>query len=293
MVLLACPPPTSEDTLWPGRDRWQKKVRLFSCATAVWLAATSAWAEEPKVFPECTRNPTESDKAAAMGAFQAGSASYEEADYERAILYWEDAFRRDCTALGNLLNLAHVYQLAEQKQNAVIALETYLERKPNATDADKIARRIEVLRAQIEEERQQAQAEAVSAPPPTPGDETAPGQDGVTEPPAPLWPLFVAGGGLAVGVVGTVLWATNQSTINQCHPMGSGVYECPNNEVKGQAEAAQGPRNLGIGLTLGGAALAVGGTITYFMLKDQGQPAMGWTPSVGPGFAGLSYAGAF
>lgn len=268
-------------------------MRLFACATALWLTATNSWAEEPKVFPECTGNPTESDKAAAMGAFQAGSASYEEADYERAILYWEDAFRRDCTALGNLLNLARAYQLAGQKQNAVTALETYLERKPNATDADKIERRIEVLRAQIEEERQQAQAEAVSAPPPTSSDESAPAQDEANEPPAPVWPLFVAGGGLAVSVVGTVLWATNQSTINQCHSIGSGVYECPNNDVKGQAEAAQGPRNLGIGLTVGGAALTLGGAITYFVLKDQRQPAMGWTPSVGPGFAGLSYAGAF
>lgn len=228
-----------------------------------------------------------------MGAFQAGTAAYEEADYERAILYWEDAFRRDCTALGNLLNLSRAYQLAGQKENAVVALETYLERKPNTPDADKIARRIEVLRAQIEEERQQAQTEGASTPPPTPYDEAASAADEATEPAAPHWPLYVAGGGLAVGVVGAVLWATNQSTINQCHSIGSGVYECPNDDVKGQAEAAQGPRNLGIGLTLGGAAVAIGGAITYFMLKDQRQPATGWTPSVGPGFAGLSYAGTF
>lgn len=280
------------------RDR-EKTTLLLSCAATVLSVSTSAWAEEAKTFPECTHSPTESDRAAAMGAFEAGNASYQEADYDRAILYWEDAFRRDCTALGNLLNLARAYQLAGQKENAVVALQTYLERKPNAEDADKIARRIEVLQGQIEEERQEAQSTAATAPAPTSTDELAqeppPAEprDRAPEPSAPVWPLVVAGGGLTVGVVGAVLWATNQSTINQCRQIESGVYECPSDGVTREAEAAQGPRNLGMGLAIGGAALAIGGTITYFVLKNRRQPAIGWTPSVGPGFAGLTYGGAF
>src|SRR5688500_20314045 len=91
----------------------------------------------------CTEEPQENNITAAKGAYQAGKASYKEADYERAITYWEDAYRRDCTAHALLLNLARAYELHGQKHQAVIALETYLIRKPDAPQRGQIERRIE------------------------------------------------------------------------------------------------------------------------------------------------------
>jgi tetratricopeptide (TPR) repeat protein len=252
-------------------------------------------AQQGKTFAECTRSPSESDVAAAKGAFEAGQVSFHEADYDRAILYWEDAFRRDCTALLLLVNLARAYELSGQRAHAVASLETYLERRPNAAERDQILRRIEGLQRQLDRERDEAAAAAPPEPeegPPAPATVVDEGT-GTTD---SYWPLVVAGSGVAVGIAGAVLWGANQSTINRsidrCTEISRGEYECPD-QVAEDARAAQRRRNAGIGVTLGGAALALGGAVTYFVLNSQSRQSAGLTPSVGPGFAGLTYAGAF
>ena len=100
---------------------------------------------EPKPYPPCTTEPDEISMQGAQGAFQAGSASFNEADYTRAIFYWEDAYRRDCTAHAMLKNLARAYELNEQYPHAILALQTYLERTPNSGEEESIQRRIEAL----------------------------------------------------------------------------------------------------------------------------------------------------
>ncbi|HEX9294566.1 MAG TPA: hypothetical protein VF881_01995, partial [Polyangiaceae bacterium] len=55
-----------------------------------------------------------------------------------------------------MLNLARAYELKSDRNEAVNALETYLQRKPDDPGADQIRRRIDNLKAQI----------AASAPPP-------------------------------------------------------------------------------------------------------------------------------
>ena len=84
-----------------------RNLKSLFAAVALLLAPAMAHAEEPtKSYPDCGREPTEAEVAAAKGAFQAGNASFNEADYARAIDYWEDAYRRDCTA--NQIGRAHV-----------------------------------------------------------------------------------------------------------------------------------------------------------------------------------------
>ena len=68
--------------------------------------------------------PSDSDVTAAKGAFQAGNVSFNEADYDRAILYWEDAYRRDCTATLLLQHLGRAYEGLGNLEQAVIALRT-------------------------------------------------------------------------------------------------------------------------------------------------------------------------
>ncbi len=182
-----------------------------SCArllgSALVFAPALAHAEdEPKPYPECTKAPSDAETAAAKGAYQAGNASFDEADYPRAITYWEDAYRRDCTANLLLKNLARAYELYGQKRQAVVALETYLVREPTTGDKDQIQRRIEVLKKQITDEK--------AAPPPTgvtpprrprgptlrlPSREPAPTAHTGKR---PIAPLIVAGAGGVVPIVG-------------------------------------------------------------------------------------------
>src|SRR5690349_1430760 len=94
----------------------------------------AALAEETHAYVECTHEASDTDLTAAKAAFQAGNVSFNEADYPRAILYWEDAFRRDCTAHPLLLNLARAYELNGRRRDAVVSLATFLEREPNSTE---------------------------------------------------------------------------------------------------------------------------------------------------------------
>src|SRR3954468_3589657 len=122
-------------------------------SAALLLPALAHAEDEPKAYPECTKTPTDAETAAAKGAYQAGNASFDEADYPRAITYWEDAYRRDCTANLLLKNLARAYELYGQKRQAVVALETFLVREPGSADKEQIQRRIEVLKKQIASEK--------------------------------------------------------------------------------------------------------------------------------------------
>src|SRR5882757_5003448 len=121
------------------RAEMRSSIRMCLIGTALSFAPATAAAADPKTpYPVCTTPPTDSDRKAAQGAFAAGQGSFNEADYTTAIVYWRDAYRRDCTAHLLLLNLARAYELKGERAEAVNALETYLQRKPDAPDADQI-----------------------------------------------------------------------------------------------------------------------------------------------------------
>lgn len=278
---------------------------LGGAALLLALPSRVAHAEdEPKAYPECTKTPTDAETVAAKGAYQAGNASFDEADYPRAITYWEDAYRRDCTANLLLKNLARAYELYGQKRQAVVALETFLVREPNTPDKEQIQRRIEVLKKQIAAES--------AAPVPPPVVKTQPV---VTNPPpseAPTnsegpsvkrsnTPLFVAGAGGVVLIVGAVIYGSGAKDIKDSEDA------CPNRvcpagpnqaaEIK-KGEDARKKATTGGVITGVGAAGVAGGLIWYFAQPKRARVAGTLlrpeiAPAVSPGFAGLSLSGAF
>jgi hypothetical protein len=293
----------------------RKPLTSWLLGTAVLLASVAARAEEPtKSYPECTRAPTDGEVAAAKGAHQAGSASFDEADYARAIDYWEDAYRRDCTADALLLNLARAYELSGRKRQAVVALETYIQREPSAGGKDQLNRRIDVLKKQI------AQEAATAAPPPTtnpqtnavPGPTAAPAaQTGNQPDPQPLpeepqgkrsvVPLVVAGAGGLVLIVGAAIYFPARSDVNRYESNCTDPERrlgCPPGEIDA-ANAAASKQQLGGALVISGAVIAAGGVVWYFVSPRKPAPTAvqarrtELTPAVGPGYAGLNLAGSF
>jgi hypothetical protein len=285
---------------------------LLAGWTAI-LAALSisshVWASDAPAYPPCERAPTEAEVAAAKGAFQAGNASFNEADYERALTYWEDAYRRDCTAHPLLLNLARAYELNGDRKRAIVALETFLTRSAGSSDEEQIQRRIAKLREQLEAE--QATGETIapdpepitasepdqSAPPPAPDDAKPTGR--------PLWPLLVGGAGGAVGIAGIVLYATASAKISDLED------RCPSRdctEVPGGAQivaegnSARTRQVIGGAMTIGGLAVGAAGIVYYFLAPGrQSADAQGplrartpeLTPWVGPESAGMIWQGQF
>ncbi len=284
------------------------KSCLFGAALL--LVAFSAAAEEPvKPYPQCSHQPTEGDVAGAKGAFQAGQASFNEGDYKRAIDYWEDAYRRDCTAHDLLLNLARAYELDDEKHHAVSALETYLARNPSSPQRDQIARRIEVLNEKI---GQEASSGAGTPPPNTDGEGTAkPVHVGVvkdTEPQGkrPITPLIVAGAGGVLFIAGAILYSGASGDAKDAEDAckaagGDGRQNCPANIADDGNSARKRQKLWGV-VTVVGLAGAVGGTVWYFLSPREkasaqhkpvriGRPRL--EPVLGRGFAGVGVSGAF
>jgi tetratricopeptide (TPR) repeat protein len=278
------------------------RIQSWLIATTFFLAPNLAAAQDATPYPDCTREPSDSDISAAKGAFQAGQVSFNESDYNRSITYWEDAYRRDCTAHPLLLNLARAYELNGQKKHAINALETYLARKPDSRDRASIQRRIEVLQSQLQNETAVAAPTAVptetSAQPP-PNQDLGPQPEAEPQGKRPLTPLIVAGAGGAVTLVGAILYFNARGNVSdfekQC--LGGERNRCPG-DIVDDANAARTRTTIFGALTLAGVAIAAGGVIWYVMSPRQLDTAALSTkprvaPAVGPGFTGLAVSGAF
>lgn len=268
------------------------------------LAARVSRADDVKPYVECSHEPTETDLTAAKGAFQAGNASFDEADYPRAIVYWEDAYRRDCTAHALLLNLARAYELNGNKPQAVVALETYMQRMPQSPDRDKIQRRVDVLKKQIDAEKAAAAAPA-PAPQPTPPQGAQPATAAAPgEPPPPsnggrsMAPLILAGGGAGVAIVGAVIWGAGLSDLNEVEDKCPN-HSCTSDQLVEDGNSARKRVNTGAALTIIGLAATGAGLTWYFVQKPKPvamakpQKLRALAPVVVPGFVGLSYAQKF
>ncbi|HET9931014.1 MAG TPA: hypothetical protein VFQ35_10015 [Polyangiaceae bacterium] len=276
-----------------------RKPLSSSLIVAAALHAGLAHGEDVKQYADCAHEPTETDVTAAKGAFQAGNASFEEADYARAIVYWEDAYRRDCTAHGMLLNLARAYELSGNKAQAVVALRTYLVRVPTA-DKDKIERRIEVLNKQLDAERAQAAAQQQQAaqPPVAPAPATTP----IAPPPPvvervkpPLAALVVAGVGGVAAIVGGVLFVTGKSDLAEADDKCPDRNNCGDPQVRADGNSARTRATVGTWLGVGGVAMVGGGLAWYFLSPRTKSTAerQGFTPVALPSYVGLSYRTAF
>src|SRR5277367_3721125 len=123
---------------------------LIATAAAVpAFAQSGSDATQESQYAACTSKPSQADTEAAHGAYTAGKGSFDEADYARAINYFKDAYRRDCTKHELLIIIARAYELQGNRREAVHALETYLERLPAASDAEVQKRHIANLKRDI------------------------------------------------------------------------------------------------------------------------------------------------
>jgi hypothetical protein len=215
-----------------------------------------------------------------------------------------------------LKNLARAYELYGQKRQAVVALETFLVREPNAADRDQIQRRIEVLKKQIASEK--------AAPPTTTTPAANTTTPAPTEPPPtqqspaplaadhahggrPVLALVVTGVGGVVLIVGVAVYAKAAKDTKNFED------QCPNRVcdtskmgyqalIDGGNDARS--REITGGVVTGiGAATVAGGLLWYFLAPHGGgtsatasagtlsHPLV--TPAVSPGFSGVSLSGAF
>lgn len=278
---------------------------------------------EVKPYPSCDRDPTESDISAAKGAYEAGHVSFQEGDYDRALLYWEDAFRRDCTAVKLLLNIARAYELDGNLEAAINSLQTYLDRRPDAKDRSSVETRIENFRRRMdaqkaEEERLAASDEGGDTEPENPPaahlqpvDDTS-----KTKSPKPVWPLVLTGVGVVGAISGHTVAAIQQRKIEDrkdaiateigCDPE---TNECETDELRDAANDAvdndsevgklRDKRDAANSLAGLGHLMGITGGVLWWILwtqhksPDDSRASSYFQPIVAPNYQGLSFSGRF
>jgi len=273
------------------------------------VVAVPALAQQPapsaaaalSTYPACTKAPTQADTDAAHGAYMAGKGSFDEADYTTALNYFKDAYRRDCTKHELLIIIARAFELKGDKREAVHALETYLERVPNAQDAEVQKRRIANLKREITDapvtppppaSTPASTASAAPAPAPTTTATTTPTATSPSEPLAParghtVPPWIVTGAGGAAIVTGVVLYAVGSGKVSDAEKLCPN-HVCPSPAAIDSGNSGRTLESVGVVTAVVGVAAVAGGLIWHFVEPTGARDSAKVTPVIGPGYAGVS-----
>jgi hypothetical protein len=272
---------------------------------------TALGADGVQDYPPCVEQPSAANREAAEGAFKAGSGSYNEADYPKAILYWRDAYDRDCTAHLLLMNLANAFERMGDRKAAVHALRIYLERVPDAPNRAQLEKRIENLDKQIAAEKQAPVLAPTESAPVEPQQATLEPQQAKLEPQQDagsakggksIAPWIVVGAGGAVTLVGALVYLGGSSKVSDAEKVCTSGRKCPPTD-KGRAaqeDGDDGRQQMDIGGVLAGVGLAgiAGGLVWHFVFdkpSDAKSASRSTTlqPDVSPGYAGVTFGGSF
>ncbi|MCL2778179.1 MAG: tetratricopeptide repeat protein [Polyangiaceae bacterium] len=264
-----------------------------------------------QAYPSCEgRTPSESDTEAAHKIYLAGKAQYDASDWAAAIAQFREAYRRDCTKPEILINLSRAYEFKGDKQEALNALQAFLDRvPPSHPDIGAVRARMANIQKQIDAEKK-----AGVPPPPIETKPTSKTEQPKSEQPQTrghtVAPWVVAGIGGAAIIAGVVVYATKPKMPANCS--GGSCYRSPDDESDAQLnadkdQAGKSRSQSTTGLIVGGAGIVVlaGGLIWHFLEHPNGSSASPnssngasaekptVTPAIGPGFAGLSFGGTF
>jgi hypothetical protein len=277
---------------------------LLTAATAVPAYAQPAQLPTPQTmqtdFPACTKKATDADQELAKQKFIAARQDSEEGNYDTAIKRFKVAYDLDCSKPELLLIISSVFEKKGDKQAALAALEVYTQRAPkDSPDMPTTLTKIENLKKQL-----------AAAPPPT-ASSSAPPKEEVQEHSVAPW--IVVGIGGAALITGIVLHLTASYPAG-CMPDAEPEPKCtrqpkdppstdpdPNVDsvvVARGKEAGQihGRKVAGTISILAGSGLIVGGLIWHFIEPTGPKTTTGirrLTPTIAPGFGGLSYGGTF
>ena len=256
-------------------------------------------------YPSCDgRKPTQADTDAAHGAYVAGKGSFDEADYTTALNYFKDAYRRDCTKHELLVIIARAYELKGERSEAIRALETYLERVPNAQDAEVQKRRIANLRTQIA-----AMPPAATAPPSSGTGSASAATPPASPSPSPasqaparthgVAPWIVVGAGGVALAAGAALLAVGLSDVSDAEKVCPNHNACDNADARSKGNSGRSLETIGVIVGGVGVAAVAAGLVWHFVEPtDAARPASASStarvsPDVRPGYAGLSVVGSF
>ncbi len=271
---------------------------LLLALTAVAIAVPALAQQPVSKYPDCPANFSagQNDQDAARGAWLAGKAAFEEADYNKAIDYFKDAYKRDCTKQVLLKDwIARSYESKGDKAEAINALETYLARMPKADDAEQVRKHIENLKAQMTPANTgTGPASTVTGTATSTSTSTAPTATATDTAPPPsgghsVAPWVVVGVGGAALVGGIIMLVVGSGKVSDSKSL------CPNNAcpatvlTTAQSENKSGYTLETVGLIVGGlGVVGVAGGLVWHFLEPTGEKKAAFAPVITPGYAGAA-----
>jgi len=308
LSLLAVGPLVAETALAADSTTAESSTSTAPGTTANPKAAELIPTQEtaPVPYPACQAGPNSDAIVAARGAFDAGNAAFNEANYPRALLYWEDAYQRDCTAHAMLKNLARAYELDGQLMHAIAAVETYLERVTGTGEEEALRNRIAGLKARLAE-RDAPAATAPSKQPPKKNGNARPSKpaQAATETELPVsqdsepspatggrsaWPLVLAGVGAGVVGLSTVQWLSAKSNEQAAARACPDRVACPPAVEREGNQAIDNEIAWSIVGGAGGVAL-IAGVVWYLVQDPKSEQTV--APSISRDYAGVTWSGRF
>ncbi len=256
---------------------------LLAMATSV--PAFAQPAVKTQGYPSCTKTVTPGDSELAHQKYIAGKQDYDEGNYDSAVRRFRDAYTLDCTKHELLIIISAAYERKGDKNEALNALETYVERSPSAPDVGTYQAKIENLKKQI------AATPPPAAPPPSSSE-----AQGHT-----VYPWLLVGAGVVALGVGIAVIATAPGLPPECDADTKTCRPRPNESnaeyTDRQSEAGKSvdQPKWGAVVTAGGGLLVAGGLLWHF-LEPTGPKEAAKTklrPSLSPGYAGLALGGSF
>lgn len=277
---------------------------LLLCA-ATTVPALAQPAGGSKDYPAACTSVSQAQSDKAHDLYKAGKVQYDDNNWDAAIATFRDAYSRDCTKHELLVIISRAYELKGDRAEAIRALETYLERDPKSGEADTYRRRI----AKLKEELAKAPPAATGTVTPPP-----PASTGAPPPPPPAggesrghtpYPWVVVGIGGAAVLAGIVVIATTPSFPAGCDKDKGTCTRLDTDtdasfkDRQEQAGRSQDQPTAGA-IVIGAGVGIVGLGLLWHFLEPTG-PAEGSaakagpkvTPSVAPGYAGLSLGSSF
>jgi len=246
--------------------------------------------------------PSENDKQVAKQLTKSGIAAQDAGDYDRAIVLYKRAYARAPHPVL-LANIALAHRLAGHNDEALTYYERYLAADPNGSEAAPSRVAVKELK----------DAGATSKPDldkaPTVTEEPDPEPEAPIQTPAPepahpadtagnpggslrLTGIVLGGAGIATLALGGYFGLRVRSLQADARDAADGgiTQQMLEDMYKADGEAAERNQFICLGV---GAALLVGGAVTYWLGHRQGRdtPTTAWTPLVGGGFAGIALTG--
>jgi hypothetical protein len=273
-----------------GDPRWLRQLAVATLAALTLLTFGARASAEDVEEAGCSDARTARDPEAAKVAFRAGQTAFSEGAYARAVEFWSQAYRDDCSAHALLLNLAMAEELLGRPAEAIHRLKLFNRRSPESPYVEANAKRIQRLEQMASE---MSRGQGLQQRAATSVDRPAPTGSGVSV------PIVVSVAGGVLGLTGAALFVEGRlsagSASDRC---GASRSACVDSGAVIAGERARARAQTGGWLAVGGAAAAAGGLVWHFLSRpaeplDQTAPSgLTFTTDV-PGGASVGWAGTF